>query len=376
MKEKLLNERMVMMTKKQAELNEKVGYELNVNSSKQMLKFLYEDLKIPVHKNRKTGRPTANKETLEKLFAKHPDPRFQLVMELRDLTKDIGTYLLAEPDEDGRFRGRYNTTGTETGRSSCSKTIFDTGLDLQNIPPDLRPMFIADEGKTFMMYDLWQAEAFVVAVLANAISLKDKLSRGEKVHTMVASWLFNKSESEVSKENGEYGAMSEYDKAKRVVHASHYGLGYRLLSILLKVPDWQSKEFLLKYNQYVPEIDSWHKEIQEELKTSRKLVTPFSRIRFFRNRYGEDMFREAYAHVPQSTIGDLTHQAMLQIEYRLPIDAEIIQEGFDSIIIECRIDQETEIDMIVRESFNKTLYWKGQGFTIPIDRKEGRRWEK
>jgi hypothetical protein len=67
---------------------------------------------------------------------------------------------------------------------------------------------------------------------------------------------------------------------------------------------------------------------------------------------------------------------MLQIEYRLPIDAEIIQEGFDSIIIECRIDQETEIDMIVRESFNKTLYWKGQGFTIPIDRKEGRRWEK
>jgi len=70
------------------------------------------------------------------LFAKHPDPRFQLVMELRDLTKDIGTYLMAEPDEDGRFRGRYNTTGTETGRSSCSKTIFDTGLDMQNIPPD------------------------------------------------------------------------------------------------------------------------------------------------------------------------------------------------------------------------------------------------
>jgi len=375
MKDKLLKERMVQLTKKQSELNEKVGYELNVNSPKQMLKFLYEDLRLPPHKNRKTGRLTANKETLEKLFAKHPDTRFQLVMELRDLTKDIGTYLLAEPDEDGRFRGRYNTTGTETGRSSCSKTIWDTGLDLQNIPPDLRPMFVADEGKVFMMYDLWQAEAYVVAIIANAAALKDKLTRGEKVHTMVASWLFQKLESEVSKEavNGEW---SEYDKAKRVVHASHYGLGYRLLSILLKIPEWQAKEFLLRYKQYVPEIDSWHKEVMEELKASRKLVTPFGRVRFFRNRYGEDMGREAFAHVPQSTIGDLTHQAMLAIEYRLPPEAEMVQEGYDSIIIEAPIDKIDIVDRIVRESFDKTLRYKGEGFNVPVEGKTEERWIK
>jgi uracil-DNA glycosylase family 4 len=375
MQAKLLEERMGSLARKQTELNYRVGYDLNVNSPKQMLKFLYEDLKLPTHKNRKTGRPTANKETLEKLFAKHPDPRFQLVMELRDLSKDIGTYLLAEPDEDGRFRGRYNTTGTETGRSSCSKTIFDTGLDLQNIPPDLRPMFMAGEGKVFMMYDLWQAEAFVVAILANAIALKDKLTRGEKVHLMVASWLFNKSEGEVStvSKNGE---MSEYDKAKRVVHASHYGLGYRLLSILLKIPEWEAKAFLLKYRQYVPEIDAWHLEVMEELKRSRKLVTPFGRVRFFRNRYGEDMGREAFAHVPQSTIGDLTHQAMLQMEYSLPKDARLVQEGFDSIIIEAPLEQENYIKEIVKSSFDKTLFWKGQSFKIPFDEKISKRWEK
>jgi len=39
---------------------------------------------------------------------------------------------------------------------------------------------VADEGKTFLMYDLWQAEAFVTAILANATSLKAKLTKGEK----------------------------------------------------------------------------------------------------------------------------------------------------------------------------------------------------
>ena len=114
----------------------------------------------------------------------------------------------------------------------------------------------------------------------------------------------------------------------------------------------------------------------EELRTSRKLVTPFGRVRFFRNRYGEDMGREAFAHIPQSTIADLTHQAMLQIEYSLPDEAEIIQEGFDSIIIEGKIEQIEQIDNIVKESFSKTLYWKGEGFNVPVEGKTGERWTK
>jgi DNA polymerase I-like protein with 3'-5' exonuclease and polymerase domains len=234
-------------------------------------------------------------------------------------------------------------------------------------------MFVAEEGKVFLMYDLWQAEAFVTAILANATSLKDKLKRGEKVHLMVAGWLFNKPESEVTKEapNGEW---SEYDKAKRVVHASHYGLGFRLLSILLKIPEWEAKSFLLKYKQYVPEIDAWHLEVMEELRRSRKLMTPFGRVRFFRNRYGEDMGREAFAHIPQSTIGDLTHQAMLAIEYLLPSGSELVQEGFDSIIVEAPKDQIDIIHGIVLQSFFKILYHKGEGFNVPIEGKIGDRW--
>lgn len=45
-----------------------IGYDLNPLSPKQMMKFLYEDLKLPVQVHRKTRKPTANEEALEKLF--------------------------------------------------------------------------------------------------------------------------------------------------------------------------------------------------------------------------------------------------------------------------------------------------------------------
>ncbi|MEM2125006.1 MAG: DNA polymerase [Candidatus Methanosuratincola sp.] len=374
-KSEMLRKAFMRIEKLNAELEELVGHPINVNSPKQMLKFLYEDLKLPVQYHRKTRRPTANKETLEKLFARYPNPAFKIALEIRDVAKDIGTYLKARPSEDGRYRTRYNPTGTETGRSSSTKTIFGDGLDMQNIPRSsntededewkgkIRSLFIAGEGKVFEMWDLWQAEAYCVAVFAQCQAFLEKLMSGKKIHTMVASWIFDKPEEEISEE--------EYHIGKRTVHASNYGLGPILFSVLIKKPVKEAKAIMERYHRHAPEIERWHKEIQEELKR-RVLVTPFGRRRIFRNRYGEEMFREAYAHLPQSTIADYLHQAMVKLEYALPKGAEIVQEGFDSLIIER--DEGVEIEETVRRCFDKELFWKGVRFKIPVERKVGKRW--
>jgi DNA polymerase I-like protein with 3'-5' exonuclease and polymerase domains len=277
---------------------------------------------------------------LEKLFSRYPNRAFKVALEIRDVSKDIGTYLNAKPSEDGRYRTRYNPTGTETGRSSSTKTIFGDGLDMQNIPrppekeetgeeaewsANIRSLFVAGEGKVFDMWDLWQAEVYCVAVFANCLAFLERLEKGEKIHTMVAGWIFGKEESEITPE--------EYYVGKRTTHASNYGLGPVLFSVLIKKSVKEARELLEKYRSHAPEIEAWHREIQERLK-GRELVTPFGRKRIFRNRYGEEMFREAYAHLPQSTIADYLHQAMVKLEYALPDGAEIVQEGFDSLIIE------------------------------------------
>ncbi len=366
------------------ELARIVGYELNPMSSKQMIQFL-KDRGIPVPLHRKTHKPTTNEESLNKLIARYPRPEFQLALDIRDSVKDIGTYLAGmnketgeyskvKTDEDGRARGRYNTCGTGTGRSSSKKTYDDTGFDMQNIPEVLREMFIAPEGKMFITFDLWQAEAYVVAILANCQPFLEKLQKGEKLHRLVASWLFGITEEQVDNNNRPGG---QYYTGKRTLHGYNYGLGWNTLSTILKVPAAVAKVYIKKLDLFAPEIEMWHREIQDELQRTKVLITPLGRRRVFRERWGEDMFRKAYAHIPQSTVAEYNHQAIIKMEYWLPEGAEIVQEGFDAFTVECLETQPEEVKGLAEKAFDKKITWKGVEFKIPVEEAgRGKRWKK
>jgi len=140
-----------------------------------------------------------------------------MILDIRESTHDIGTYLMVEVEEDGRVRGRYNAAGAETGRSSSKKNYEGRGLDLHNIPEEDRQMFIAPEGSSLMVIDLWQAEALIVSLLSKCQSFLSRLREGKKTHPLVASWIFNKSEEEIDHNNRPGG---EYYTGKRASHAS------------------------------------------------------------------------------------------------------------------------------------------------------------
>ncbi len=373
-RQELLQGRLAQIVAKNKELEEKVGHPLNVNSPKQMKEFVYGDLNLPIQYHRKTRKPTLNEEALNKLSARYPNPSFQLAVDIRGLVKETGTYLEVKTSEDGKVRGKYNPTGTETGRSSCSKTIFNDGLDLQNVPEDLRGMFVAGEGKVFLLCDLWQAEFYAVSIFARCQVFLSRLERGQKAYKLIGSWLFGKKEEEIDDEDRD--PHSPYQMSKKITHAADYGLGPGLLAILAKCPQALAKAYLEKFHAYAPEIrGTFHAEIQRELFASRRLTTPLGRVRIFRNRLGEDMYREAYAHLPQSTIADYLHQVMVKLEYMLPSGATFVHEGFDSFIIECWPTQKEEVKGLVEKAFDKTLWWKGQPFKIPFECKEGERWK-
>ena len=368
-------------------LNQLVGYDLNPLSSKQMIKFLYQDLKLPVYHDRKTKKATADKETLNKLIARYPRPEFHLALNIRDKIKDIGTYLatkdsdgdysLPKNDPDGRCRSKYNVCGTDTGRSSASKTYNKTGLDLQNIPEELRDMFIASDGKVMMGWDLWQAEIFVAAVLSNCQALLNKLRKGEKVHRMVAGWIFNKPESEVDSNNKPGG---EYYVGKRVTHAKTNGLQPMMLAVMTKKSIKEAEELLARYDRFAPEMEVWHQQIVEELQRTKILVDPFGKKRLFRSFRGpkdKDTAKKAFAHLPQSTIAQYAHQAIIKLEYLLPPGNEIVQEGFDSFLVEAREEDQEENRRLAQIASNKILIWKGEEFRIPLEEAgSGKRWKK
>lgn len=372
-RQELLSHQTTQLTEMQKLLNESVGYPLNPASNKQMVKFLYEDLKLPKQFDRKTKQPTANKQALEKLQAFHPHPALNLAVDIRKLAHDISTYLMVEPEPDGRVKGRYNAAGAATGRSSSKKNYDGRGLDLHNIPEVDRKMFKAPEGKCLIVRDLWQAEALIVANLSDCKPFLDRLSKGQKLHRLVASWCFNKPESDIDNNNRPGG---EYYTGKRVGHGLNYGLGPILLAITLKCPISLAKYYRERYFTEAREIEQWHLDIQQELKATRRLITPLGRLRQFRDRMGEDLFRKAYAHVPQSVIAELNHLALIKLDYMLPPDCEVIQEGYDAVVIESDKAKTEKVKAILNLIDSKKVFIRGRVVNVPGETSIMERWMK
>lgn len=114
-----------------------IGHPINIKSPKQMKALLYEDLRLPVVRNRKTGEDTTNDEALEKLAIKEPlvGPVIDRIRALRSLGVFLGTFINAKVDPvDGRMRSSLNPAGTETFRFSSSQDAFGHGMNLQNVP--------------------------------------------------------------------------------------------------------------------------------------------------------------------------------------------------------------------------------------------------
>lgn len=118
----------------QDQINQKLGYALNVNSPKQMQELLYKKMEFKVRTNRKTKRPTADKETLRVFAEKSQDEVLLWIQDLRSTLDLKGDIVDQKLGEDNRMHTHYKQGGTDTNRWSSVKSILGTGTNLQNIP--------------------------------------------------------------------------------------------------------------------------------------------------------------------------------------------------------------------------------------------------
>lgn len=107
------------------------GQTLNLGSSPQMLSFLQSRGHKP-RINKKTGKPTADADTLKMLAPKDPVIWKMLKMkQLQDLHNDV---IMQKLDEFNRIHCHNKIGGTNGTRWSSSKSILGTGTNLQNLP--------------------------------------------------------------------------------------------------------------------------------------------------------------------------------------------------------------------------------------------------
>ena len=117
---------------------------INVNSPAQLKDYFYAGKGIKPYTN-PGGVPTTDDKALAQLVRRYGLPEAKLMQEYRSQSKLLGTYLEMGYDGDKRLRCSYNIRGTWTGRLSSSQTIFGTGGNFQNIPPEFRGFLVSNE---------------------------------------------------------------------------------------------------------------------------------------------------------------------------------------------------------------------------------------
>lgn len=252
----------------------------------------------------------------------------------------------------------------------------------------IRSMIVAPKGKLLVSLDLSQAETWVSAFLANEPNMKNSLLNGD-IHTDTAAYLDNCKPEEVT-------ATGRYS-GKRCNHALTYRMSYlRLVQVVNKESDKppyvvfsypQGKRLYDKWHQLY-NLKNWWSQIEYELgQNARTLTTPYGRIRTFFAGWGQELFKEATAYVPQSTVADHLNGAiqpelgiaggLLEV-YRRFVKAnqviKIINQSHDSFISEIDTELVDEIAPQLIALVKRPLVVNGETFTIPVDCEIGERW--
>lgn len=336
-----------------------LGFEgLNPKSPKQMQELLYGKLHLPKQYHRKRGGVTTDKESLQKLYTQYRMPVLKDIIEYRHVESVRSNFLDVPVDGDGRLRTSFGLV--ETGRLSSSGDETGAGTHLQNVPDEVRPMFVADKGCSLIEVDKVQGEVMLVAWFADDDSMKGLFKRGEDIHVKMAELLF--------------GGASNRNMAKKIVHAIDYRIGPKTMSGITGLPVKACEEVRRKYFAMFPGIPRWQREVEEELRRTRMLVNPFGRKRLFFNYMGEKLFSEGIAFLPQSTLVDDTNRSLTESFMLYGRWIQPLHQMHDGVIFQVSDTRVEEAVKKLRNLFQQSIIIKGDILTVPVKIKVGKSW--
>jgi DNA polymerase-1 len=385
----------------QSRINELAEQDINPNSPKQMKEYVYGVLRLPEQRKRGTRAVTTDDKALSTLRRKYPrhEEFINLCLEARGKRKSIGTFLKSFEDLDGRVRTSYNiagnsrradaTGGAETGRLSSSTNIYGRGTNLQNQPKWARELYVPDPDWVFWQADLSSAESYIVAwdsgdeamfkILTNHSLYGEGRPDRIYYHEFIGSLILGIKPEEV------VGDLR--DLAKTVGHGYNYSMGPRTLTENvnnrqphLRFTQTTAKDCFRSLDNNLQGLVSWRHRIKSTIRQTRRLKNCFGRQRIFFGRMEDATYREAYAFLPQSSIGDTVNLSLIELERRFDgrTDLQILGQVHDSIFGQCKPDALDFVRSNVVEVLQRELPMSVYGvpLRIPCEFKTGANWKE
>lgn len=245
----------------------------------------------------------------------------------------------------------------------------------------IRSQITAPKGKLLLAVDLSQAEAWIVAYLANEPNMKKELAGGD-IHTLSARIIFENESLTKKDENERY-------LGKKMNHSCNYRTGPFMIAVMINkesdkppyvtVSVKQTKVYHKRWTDFF-QLALWWREIEEQLNINRTLITPYRRKRMFFEQWGDSLFKEATAFIPQSTVADhmygyvqpevgisgglLGVKRTILDRYK---DILLVNSAHDSALFEVPEKDIPDITEMVKGQLARPIEIKGEQFIIPVD---------
>jgi DNA polymerase-1 len=176
--------------------------------------------------------------------------------------------------------------------------------------PNVRKMFVPDEGYTMFDVDLAGADAQVVAYEAEDQDLIQAFRQGLDVHSKNAEDMWGPAFTRLE-------GIARYKKRQQLkqgVHATNYGGSSRTLAKVLGWTVHEADTFQRRWFAIHPGIKKhFHGRIEADLRSTRMVTNRFGMRRVYFDRI-DSCFTEALAWVPQSTVAEVSFRGGIQLE--------------------------------------------------------------
>jgi len=361
------------MLRLEAEVYNSLGYRFNINSSQQLSKILYEELRLPRSRKTKSGYST-EASALEELKGTHPI--IELVLQYRQLAKLKSTYTDAFPafvnPKTGRLHTSFNQTGTTTGRLSSSEP------NMQNIPirtemgGRIRQAIIAEPGWQLLSADYSQIDLRALAHISQDPELIATFLRDKDVHAATASRIFNVPPDKVIPE------------MRRVAKTVNFGVIYGMSDYGLEQATSFSREeaaqFISAYFEKYPGVKEYIENTKSQARERGYVQTVLGRRRYIPeinspNRQIREAAERMAINMPvQGTSADIIKIAMVNLHREMKkqnLRTKMTLQVHDELLFEVPPEETGVIKELVTEMMPQALKLS---VPLKIDIKLGKNW--
>ena len=341
-----------------AETIELLGY--NLGSSKDQYQLFIEDLKLPIIRVGKSGRPSFDKAVMgeyeEILEQRDNDKTAAALLTYRGWQKAVSSnykpyVVLLSPD--GRLRCNYKLHGTKTGRMSCEKP------NLQQIPRvgekewngKMKSAFIPMEGYTLVESDYSQLEFRLAAAYGKERGLIN---------------IFNDPTRDIFTEMSKQLGETRFD-TKTLTYAIQFGAGGAKIGRMLGVSEDKGKATRQNWYNTYSGIKRVSDRANSVCRTKGKVQLWSGRYRHF--MFPNDEGHKAFNSVIQGGAADIMNNVMVRLFEEVDDEQKcrMLLQVHDSVVFEVRNDVLEEYKAKIKRVMEDIVHFANFGVTFKVD---------